>query len=83
MIPYGHTVADAQFELPRLAELYDRLEPERPELEAYRAIVDELGARRVLDIGCGTGTFACMLAGRGVEVERPGPRRRLAGRRSP
>jgi SAM-dependent methyltransferase len=30
--------------------------------------VSELGARSVLDIGCGTGTFACLLAGRGVQV---------------
>src|SRR5438552_3032086 len=28
----------------------------------------EFGARTVLDIGCGTGTFACLLAGRGLEV---------------
>ena len=34
----------------------------------YAAIAGEFGARSVLDIGCGTGTFACLLAGRGVEV---------------
>jgi ubiquinone/menaquinone biosynthesis C-methylase UbiE len=37
------------------------------------ALVDELGARSVLDIGCGTGTFACMLAGRGIEVTAVDP----------
>jgi SAM-dependent methyltransferase len=61
-------VADAQFEDRRLADVYDPLDPDRPDLDAYAAMVDEFGARSVLDIGCGTGTFACMLAGRGIEV---------------
>jgi SAM-dependent methyltransferase len=61
-------VADAQFELPRLAELYDLLESDRSDLDVYCGIVDELGARVVLDVGCGTGTLACMLANRGKEV---------------
>jgi ubiquinone/menaquinone biosynthesis C-methylase UbiE len=61
-------MADALFEEPRLARVYDPLDPDRDDLVAYAAIVAEFGARSVLDIGCGTGTFACLLAGRGVDV---------------
>jgi SAM-dependent methyltransferase len=61
-------VADAIFEEPRLAEIYDPLDPDRADLDAYAAMAGEFGAQSVLDVGCGTGTFACMLAGRGLEV---------------
>ncbi len=61
-------MADALFEEPRLARVYDPLDPDRDDLTVYAAIVAEFGARSVLDIGCGTGTFACLLAGRGVDV---------------
>jgi SAM-dependent methyltransferase len=61
-------VADAHFEVPRLAELYDALDPDRSDLDAYATLAAEFGAGTVLDIGCGTGTFACLLAGRGLAV---------------
>jgi SAM-dependent methyltransferase len=61
-------VPDALFANPRLAAVYDLLDPDRSDLDAYAAMVTEFGARTVLDIGCGTGTFARMLAGRGIEV---------------
>lgn len=59
---------DPIFADPRLARLYDDLDPDRGDLEVYVEIIDRLGGRSVLDIGCGTGTFACMLAPRGLEV---------------
>ncbi|WP_426594573.1 class I SAM-dependent DNA methyltransferase [Cellulomonas sp. McL0617] len=61
-------MADAIFEDPRLAAVYDAFDGDRADLDAYVAIVEELGARSVLDLGCGTGTFAVMLADRGLDV---------------
>ncbi len=52
----------------RLAEIYDPLDPHRVDLDAYAAIAAEFGARSVLDVGCGTGTFACLLAAQGFDV---------------
>ena len=52
----------------RLAEIYDPVEGQREDLDHYLAIAAEFGARSVLDVGCGTGTLACLLADRGVEV---------------
>ncbi len=59
---------DAIFDHPRLAAIYDPLDPDRIDLDAYVAIADELGASNVLDVGCGTGTLALRLAALGLEV---------------
>ncbi|AQP47888.1 SAM-dependent methyltransferase [Tessaracoccus aquimaris] len=59
---------DQIFDHPRLAAVYDPLDPDRGDLDAYVAMVAEFGATDVLDIGCGTGTLATRLAADGVTV---------------
>ena len=59
---------DAIFSHPRLARVYDALEGGRSDLDTYLGLAAEPGVNAVLDVGCGTGTLACLLAGKGVEV---------------
>ena len=59
---------DPAFADPRLAVLYDALDGDRSDLDAYVAIAEEVCARSVVDIGCGTGSLAVRLAASGLEV---------------
>jgi SAM-dependent methyltransferase len=61
-------VTDAIFADQRLAAVYDTFEGDRSDLDLYVSLVEEFGARAVLDVGCGTGSLACLLAERGVQV---------------
>ncbi|WP_182112381.1 MULTISPECIES: trans-aconitate 2-methyltransferase [unclassified Actinotalea] len=52
----------------RLVELYDEDNPDGPDHDWFRALADEVGARAVLDLGCGTGILTVTLAGPGRTV---------------
>ena len=65
---YGRGVPDAIFAHSRLARVYDAFDGPRDDLAAYVGIAGELGADRVLDVGCGTGCLAILLAGTGRTV---------------
>lgn len=64
---------DPIFAHPRLAALYDVFDHPRPDLAPYVAIAGELGAHHVLDVGCGTGVLAALLAAEGYEVTGADP----------
>lgn len=59
---------DQKFSNPRLAKIYDCMETNRSDLSHYLAMVDEFAARSVLDVGCGTGTFLCLLAEQEIDL---------------
>lgn len=46
---------------PRLVDLYDGDNPDGPDHDYYRSLADDLNARRVLDLGCGTGILTVTL----------------------
>jgi len=60
--------SDPAFADPRLAFLYDVLDDDRSDLDAYMAIAEEVRASSVIDIGCGTGSLAVRLAQSGRTV---------------
>jgi SAM-dependent methyltransferase len=62
---YDHPVPDPIFAHPRLAAVYDIFDGPRDDLAAYVAIADELQAGRIVDLGCGSGCLALLLAATG------------------
>lgn len=61
-------MTDLIFEDARLVSIYDHFDGKRSDLCHYLAIAHELGAKSILDIGCGTGSFACLLREHGFAV---------------
>ncbi len=59
---------DACFAHPRLAAVYDLVDGARDDLDLYIAAATEFGAHSVLDVGCGTGSLATLLASLGHQV---------------
>ena len=78
-------MSDLWTEDPRLAAVYDTECAGREDHDFYLTLADELGAERVVDIGCGTGVFAVDLARRGhhvIGVDPAAPMLDIAKRRS-
>ena len=61
-------IPDQEFANPRLAEIYDYLDSDRSDLDHYVTLIENLNVNSVLDIGCGTGSLLCLLAGRGLKL---------------
>jgi len=59
---------DQIFEDPRLVAIYDDFDGKRNDLDHYLNIAREFKAKSILDVGCGTGCFACLLSEHGHEV---------------
>jgi SAM-dependent methyltransferase len=68
-------VPDPIYADPRLARIYDAFDGTRDDLAAYLGVADEVDARRVVDLGCGTGALALLLADTGRQVTGVDPAR--------
>src|SRR5690606_20033261 len=66
--PASQPGPDPLFADPRLAACYDVFDGARDDLPHYHALLAEHGARSVLDVGCGTGSLAVLLAADGLAV---------------
>lgn len=61
----------------RLVELYDDDNPDGPDHEFYRQLADEISARSILDVGCGTGILTATFVRAGRRVVGIDPSRNM------
>lgn len=67
-------MVSASYADPRLAAVYDALNPPGPDTGFYLGLAGQPGEpARILDLGCGTGALACELAARGHQVTGADP----------
>lgn len=59
---------DFHYTEPRLVELYDRNNPRGADTDFYLNLAKSVSARRIIDLGCGTGLLTCELASEDREV---------------
>ncbi len=76
---------EEQYADPRLVDLYDIENPRGADTDFYLRLAAELGARRIIDLGCGTGLLTRELAtaGRQVVGVDPAPAMLSCARRQP
>ncbi|HEX9058514.1 MAG TPA: class I SAM-dependent methyltransferase [Ktedonobacterales bacterium] len=77
---------DLHYVEPRLVELYDHDNPRGVDTDFYLCLAADLGARRIVDLGCGTGVLTRELAavdGRYVIGVDPAPAMLAVARRHP
>jgi SAM-dependent methyltransferase len=76
---------DLHYVDPRLVELYDHDNPRGADTDFYLCLAADLGARRIVDLGCGTGVLTRELAavdGRDVIGVDPAPAMLAVARRN-